>query len=355
MYLKSFFVRFCLIIMLSAMACAGLLAQDVGGQKVYFAVEIQGKTIGYSEEFELEENYQGSKARVIQINKFSKMSLLGMPMDQREESKIYFDSKGRTPVYIVYRSDTGQTTAKIECAFRQDSAFCKTYLNSELTDEKKVELPPDVLIPSGNNFFVSLAAAMAEMKPGATRSIRLFFLAARDVSEATVAYEGRDNLTINSEALPAQRFLLTIKLQNLKIRFWTAGDPERLVRMEYPDLRIATYETDSLIATTLKRAEITDSILAQTNEQISEPASLTWMKIEVDIGAPGGEVSVDTLSTPDQKFNGAITGNTVKGIFEMAPVRYDGKNAPSFPPEISDDAALKKYIEPESGIESDHP
>ena len=38
-----------------------------------------------------------------------------------------------------------------------------------------------------------------------------------------------------------------------------------------------------------------------------------------------------------------------------AKYNYDGKDAPPFPPDFSGDTSLKKYLEPEILIESDHP
>ena len=80
------------------------------------------------------------------------------------------------------------------------------------------------------------------------------------------------------------------------------------------------------------------------------------MKVKTMINSFGENLSVEALNNiPGQKFIGTVKGSYIDGIFEIEPTRYTGKNAPSFPPDFSNGPGLKKYIEPESLIESHDP
>ncbi|MHC5039287.1 MAG: transglutaminase-like domain-containing protein, partial [Planctomycetota bacterium] len=61
-----------------------------------------------------------------------------------------------------------------------------------------------------------------------------------------------------------------------------------------------------------------------------------------------------SLNVPGQKFEGKVEESTIKGIFEIAPPRFDGEGAPSFPPDFGGREDLKKYLAPEEMIESEH-
>ncbi|WP_319499691.1 transglutaminase-like domain-containing protein [uncultured Draconibacterium sp.] len=78
------------------------------------------------------------------------------------------------------------------------------------------------------------------------------------------------------------------------------------------------------------------------------------MRVEATIQSEGEVITVDHLNIPGQKFEGTINNNLIEGIFEIEKQHYTGENAPPFPPKFADEK-LKKYLEPERLIESDHP
>jgi transglutaminase-like putative cysteine protease len=79
------------------------------------------------------------------------------------------------------------------------------------------------------------------------------------------------------------------------------------------------------------------------------------MKVKATIEPIGLWVTQQSLNVPGQSFTGNIKDNLVEGVFEIEHKRYDGSNAPSFPPDFSEDESLKKYLGPEKMIESEDP
>lgn len=70
---------------------------------------------------------------------------------------------------------------------------------------------------------------------------------------------------------------------------------------------------------------------------------------------PGGEPRSFILDpdVPGQRFSGTVENNLIDGVFEINHERYDGSNAPPFPPAVSE--SLERYIKPELAIESNDP
>jgi hypothetical protein len=58
---------------------------------------------------------------------------------------------------------------------------------------------------------------------------------------------------------------------------------------------------------------------------------------------------------PGQKFTGTVKDNLIEGVMEIEHPRYEGKNAPPFPPSFRHEPGLKEYLEPDRFIESNDP
>ena len=95
-------------------------------------------------------------------------------------------------------------------------------------------------------------------------------------------------------------------------------------------------------------------LFARVDKIISNVHEISSLKVEATIQSIGELITEESLNFPGQKFNGSVSNNLIEGIFEIEKQTYDGLNAPAFPP-VFQDENLKKYLEPESLIESDHP
>ena len=88
---------------------------------------------------------------------------------------------------------------------------------------------------------------------------------------------------------------------------------------------------------------------------IPNPNGITYMKVRADIVPTGLWASPESLNVPGQRFSGTVKDNHIEGEFEIEHRRYDGSQAPPFPPDFSRDPALKEFLEPSDLIQSADP
>jgi len=103
------------------------------------------------------------------------------------------------------------------------------------------------------------------------------------------------------------------------------------------------------------QANLDEVFFARVNKTIPEMLNLTYVKVKAQINTYGENITPESLNYPGQKFTGTVVNNLIDGEFEVKPVRYNGLNAPPFPPDYRHNTMLKKYLEPELTIESDDP
>jgi transglutaminase-like putative cysteine protease len=115
------------------------------------------------------------------------------------------------------------------------------------------------------------------------------------------------------------------------------------------------YLTDSTIGDRIRKVNFDSLIFARVNKVIPDFFRVNYMKVRARIESYGEVLTVDGLNFPGQKFTGTVQNNLVEGIFELEPKKYDGSNAPSFPPDLSKHPEMNKYLEPEMAIESNEP
>jgi hypothetical protein len=136
-------------------------------------------------------------------------------------------------------------------------------------------------------------------------------------------------------------------------RVWVNTENGMTLRFEIMSRNI--YLADESVIKKITIVDLDNTIFARVDKNISNFMDMTYMKVSADIKSAGEEVSVESLNFPGQIFKGTVLENHIQGVFEIEPLRYDGSNAPDFPTDFGGDDELKKYLEPEVFIESDHP
>jgi len=136
-------------------------------------------------------------------------------------------------------------------------------------------------------------------------------------------------------------------------RAWVNPDNGMTLRFEVMNRNI--YLADESVIKKITIVDLDNTIFAKVDKNISNFMDMTYAKIAVDIKSVGEEVSVESLNFPGQTFKGSVVENHIQGVFEIEPLRYDGSNAPAFPPDFGGNDGLRKYLDPEVFIESDHP
>ena len=105
----------------------------------------------------------------------------------------------------------------------------------------------------------------------------------------------------------------------------------------------------------IERGDLDDTLFGNVDVAIADFQSITYMKVQAKIRTAGEWVTEESLNAPGQKFTGEVKDNLVEGVFEIEHERYDGTDAPPFPPEFRENEDLKEFLEPEDMIESNDP
>ncbi len=136
-------------------------------------------------------------------------------------------------------------------------------------------------------------------------------------------------------------------------RAWVNLENGMTIQFEILNRKI--YMAESTVVKQISTADLDNSIFAKVDENISNFTEMSYLKVKADIKSAGEAISVESLNFPGQKFEGTVFENHIQGIFEIEPILYNGEGAPAFPTSYEGIEKLKKYLEPEIFIESDHP
>ena len=164
------------------------------------------------------------------------------------------------------------------------------------------------------------------------------------IGEETIDLAGKSFNTIIIEQ--------TNNKTGLKTTYWLAPDYDYFVKFEVMNRKI--YLSDQSVVDKIKVADMNEDIVTKTNVAISDVQSLSYMKVNAIIEPIGQNFTMEDLNIPGQKFVGTVKENHIDGVFEISYGKYNGENAPTFPPDFKDEE-LKKYLIEDGRIESDDP
>jgi transglutaminase-like putative cysteine protease len=140
----------------------------------------------------------------------------------------------------------------------------------------------------------------------------------------------------------------------LKTRMWLDRATGYLLKTTAAGNRLS-YRADPSVVNRIKMVNIDDTLCARVGVVITDVQAITYMKVRATLEPTGLWVTPEGLNVPGQRFTGTIRDNLIEGVFEIEHTRYDGVDAPAFPADFGQDAALRKYLEPETFIESADP
>lgn len=320
-----------------------------------YAMEMQGKVVGYSEVTYGTDDYDGRPAETVRTEQFVKLSLLGSPMDQRNIVVSYRRPGEVRAIATILTQAVGDSEARVSCTFSDDTAVCEVYAGGRLARKLKLPLSSDTVIPWDDDYVVTRARRLAADSPGSSVDFELFYLAAISVTDATLTYEGPTVVSVRGKQMPAGRFLLRAVEGGVRVRYFVTESDAGVVRVEVLDSGAVMYPADAVVADKLKRADITDTILAQVDLRVADVAALKYVKVRAELASVGPDIDASSLNTQWQSFEGTVRDKVVEGVFEIRRPTYDGADAPPFPMDARPGSGLRSYLEAGAQIESDHP
>jgi transglutaminase-like putative cysteine protease len=340
--------RHCLCIVFAILFCVSIYSCQVGGEKHYYGVEMDGVICGFSESKIFHKVKDEKEIMMINEKVQSKSSLLGANVDTKVWAEYQVDPE--TGYFSYHDSDVEQGKIKVgsTIVIDGDTAHVTSKLDGKTRD---VSLPEDVILEN-SQFFPHLIEDFVE-KDLESKVYQIFDVMDGEVQETLYKKVGMEEM----EMAGGKHNALVLDELNyktgLKLRWWINAENGYLLKAKHP-MRTA-FLANSSIKYKVERVNLDNYIFAKADVSISDIKSISYLKVKASLEPTGAWITQEDLNVPGQSFEGTVEDNTIKGIFEISHPKYDGTNAPPFPPDFSKDEGLQEYLIPEDFIESDDP
>ena len=335
-------------VLFAVLALAAFASQG-RAEEYHYGIEINGVLCGYARLVTSPLRQDGREVTVLKHEIVLKGSLLGAPVDNRMTLTYHLDPA--TKRFSYHDSMIEQGPARLASAIRVEghSAHVSGQPGGAGTI---VELPEGVVL--ANTLFHP--HLVADFGRGAEQKKTYLIFDGRDnaVRETTCTRAGTEKVQ------RAGRTFDTIVLDSVdhrtgvNSRMWLDPHTGIPVQTRLPGGRF-TYLATPDVVQEIRYASFDSVALTKTNASIRDIRSISFMRVQVSASPSGLRVTPESLTVPGQRFTGSVKDNLVEGVFEIAHRRYDGANAPSFPPDSSGDVELRDALSPGEHIQSDDP
>jgi transglutaminase-like putative cysteine protease len=338
-----------LAILISFSAICQAAAAQIESKTLYYGIEINGVLCGYSEVSISPIEQDGKEMILLKDKVFAMVSALGSKFNTQVNLTYHIDPE--TWEFSYHDSEIKQGTTKLgsKVYINGDTArFIGTPGNRETT----VELPPDVVLENVL-CFPHLIEDFVERKLS-EKTYQIYEVRETDVQKSTYTKVATEKLELAGKSYNA---LVLNKLNHktgLKAQIWIDVENGYMLKGVVPGNRMS-YLADPSVVNRIKMADMDDTLFTKVNVAIADIQAISHMKVKAEIQPTGLWVTQESLNVPGQTFTGTVSENLIEGIFEIEHKRYDGTDAPPFPPDFSNDESVKKYLEAEDFIQSDDP
>jgi len=318
--------------------------------RLFYGVEIDGVLCGYTTSDVWHASYNGRPAIEAVDSVHLLLKALGQDMNADIISHYFLDPES----YNVLVNEAQYNTSDVGRVITTRTEIFPDYavhhqLESGISDT--IQDIDDIIFDNPiNSLYLIEDFVHGEAKE---MDYRIFDFLKGTVEEQKFTLEGEEEILLADKNFTVLVFGVYNKNQGTNTRIWVDKKNAKTLQFEILNRRI--FLSESSVIKKIKTVDLDNSIFAKVDKNIANFTELTYMKVKADIKSAGELISAESLNFPGQKFEGIVDENHIQGIFEMEPVRYDGKDAPAFPADYSGISELSKYLEPELLIESDHP
>ena len=320
------------------------LTDTLATDKVFYAIEINDVVCGYSEMSETPVKKENKDLIEQELHIFIMLSLLGSEFNTEMNIKALIVSESRRASYIFTNIKQGATDMDIELTVSGSKATIKSQLN---TEPAEMNITPETVIGSDEIFTRLKKEIYSEGKTEATYNI--LELIEGEIQTSEFKKTGEETISLAGKSFNTIIIEQTNTKTGLKTTYWLSPDYDYFVKFKV--LNRTVYLSDQNVIDKIKVANMDENIVTKTNVAISDVQALSYMKVDAVIEPIGQNFTKDDLNVQGQKFTGTVKENHIEGTFEISHTRYDGNNAPSFPPDFND-PSLKKYLSADGRIES---
>jgi transglutaminase-like putative cysteine protease len=324
-------------------------AAKVEPQTLYYGIEINGVLCGYSEVSISPMVKDGKDMILLKDKVFAMVSALGSKFNTEVNLTYHIDPA--TDEFTYHDSEIKQGPTQLSSKVYIDGNTAR-FIGTPGNRETTVALPPDVVLENVL-FFPNLIEDFVERKLP-KKSYQIYEVRETEVQKSTYTKVGTERLELAGKRYNA---LVLEKLNHktgLKVKMWIDVENGYMLKAAAPNNRMS-YLADPSVVNRIKMADMDDTLFAKVDVAIADIQAISYMKVKATVQPTGLWVTQKSLNVPGQTFIGTINENLIEGIFEIEHKRYDGSDAPPFPPDFSKDDYAKKYLEAEDFIQSDDP
>lgn len=334
------------ICMLLFVSCLRADTPPAGVERIYYAVEIDGVLCGYAVFDVATVTENGRTFTHIDENLSIMAKALGMAFNS--EIKLTYRVDPETGRFTHHTSYVKQGDVEISSSVVVEGDTAR--MTSSMSEKPRVTpLLPGVLLENTleQSFLIrDFADAAITEKTYDTYDTRT-----GEIEQSTYTRTGADTLELAGAVRPALVFDELNLTNGSKSTWWIDPVDGRVLKVIPLSDRLV-YLTDGSVIKRIETADLDGIILEKTNVSIADIPGIVYMKVQAAIEPVGLWVTPENLNIPGQSFEGSVVNNLIEGVFEIEHRRYDGADAPPFPPDFGGDATLREYLEPTEFIQS---
>ena len=325
------------------------LAATAPADEYYYAIEVNGVLCGYGRLVTAPVGGGARSLTRLTHELVIKGTILGAPVDSRLDMTYDLDPAGGGFTY--HDSTITQGEVRLRSEIRIQGRVAR--ISGDASEREQVLDLPEGVVLDNTLFHPHLVADFADRKLQ-TRTYLLFDGRDGAVRETTYTRTGAETIQ------RAGRTFDTIVLDSidhktgLKATTWL--DPKTGINIEVrqPGNR-RTYLAEPSVVNEVRFASFDSVAVSKANIAIPNFRKLSSLSVRATLEPSGLTPTPDSLNVPGQRFTGTVQRNVIDGVFEIEPRRYDGAQAPPFPPDFGGQASLREYLTARGFIQSDDP
>jgi predicted metal-dependent HD superfamily phosphohydrolase len=279
----------------------------------------------------------------------SRLTLLGSDVDSEVRLVYLLDPETRRVRSTQVDIDNGTLAVSWGAVIEGRQARCTSSLKE---DDVVLDLPPDVIVENTLYFDHLLAGFLGDGLE--ERTYKTLSVADQEIQRVRCSKQGTETIEL------AGNEYNTLVVDNLNLdtgdltRMWIDTKTAMIVKLLQQDGSVVSLADESVVHK-VGRVDMDKYIMTQSDVAIADVPGITYMKVKAKMRPTGAWLDSEMLTVPGQTFTGTVKDNLVEGVFEIEHARYDGADAPPFPPDFSGDPDLRGCLVADGVFESDDP
>jgi len=315
-------------------------------EEYYYAIEQDDVVCGYAHVVIAQIDFDGQPAIQLIDSVWMKISALGKNIEGTYLFTYQIDPATGNYLFHTSNIDQGPTKLGGELTVDGDTIHIISYPGNDTT---AVALSPDIVLQNTRLHKHLLDYFVADtLKENKCRVFSEIDGLINDVVYTKVGREQKVFAGTNYDALVVNALNRTTGIQ---VKMWVDATTGLLLRTDHP-VRQA-YLTDAGVVDKIQVADLNNKLFAKVDTVITNPWAISYLKVRAKLQPGGMWITPENLNVSGQSFTGTVEDNLIDGVFEISHKKYDGTNAPPFPPNFAKDESLREYLEPAEMIESD--